>query len=102
MRVAAIGLGLILVLGMMGCGASESSQINRARLVANENRKLVGQLEEKDKRIAELEAELAKVQAESKEQIEQLQASSSDIIGQMMIQQQELQAEIERLKSATN
>lgn len=98
MRTAAMGMIVIIILGIMGCGGSEQSQINRARLVANENRKLTQQVEQKDKRIAELESELAKVKAESKAQTEQLQAGSSQVLGEMMIRNQQLQAEIERLK----
>ena len=101
MKIAAGAIVLAVSLWMMGCAEAESSQIARARLIANENRKLLQQIEQKDRRIAELEAELAKVTEDSARQIEQLNAASSEIIGTMILQQQQLQAELDRLKGLT-
>lgn len=101
MRLYMAGLAVILITAasfLAGCNGSGGSDVTKARLVAVENRKLTQQIQEKDQRIAELEAELEKLKTETKAQIDQVNKATSDILGPMMEMQQELQAENERLK----
>ena len=98
MRSLCAVLAFMIVLGIAGCAQSERSQINKARLVANENRKLTAEIEQKDKRITELETELAKLKADTQKQLEELNQNTAAVFESMAAMQQELQAENERLK----
>jgi uncharacterized small protein (DUF1192 family) len=91
MGAAAAGL-------LAGCNGAGDSDTTRARLIAVENRKLTQQVQEQSQRIAQLEAELARVKKETQEQIEQVNKATGEILGPLMTMHQELQAENERLK----
>ena len=55
-----IVISVLSVLFLTGCQESDSSQIRRARLVANENLQLQENLKEKDQQIEELKSALEK------------------------------------------
>jgi outer membrane murein-binding lipoprotein Lpp len=96
------GLALLVVFGLAGCASSESSQLNKARIIANENRKLTQQIEQKDKRIAELEAQVEQLKADTEKKIQQLNESSNAVIDELITKHRELEAEIERLKGGAS
>lgn len=101
MRLYMAGLAVLMSAAaffLAGCNSASGSDVAKARLVAVENRKLTQQIQEKDQRIAQLEAELAKLKAETKAQIEQLNEATNDILEPLMTHVQELQAENEQLK----
>lgn len=101
MRLYMAGLAVLMSAAaffLAGCNGAGGSDVAKARLVAVENRKLTQQIQEKDQRIAQLEAELAQVKAESQAQLEQVNKATNEILGPLMLQVQELKAENERLK----
>lgn len=55
---------LLLALTAAGCQESESTQVQKARIIANENMNLKKQLQAKDLRIKELEEQIGRVEAE--------------------------------------
>jgi septal ring factor EnvC (AmiA/AmiB activator) len=101
MRVCVAGLLVVAAAGailLAGCGGSSSADITKARLIAIENRKLTQKVQEQSQRIAELEAELENVKQESQALIDQVNKATGEILEPMILMQQQLQEENERLK----
>lgn len=95
-------LMILLALGALlltGCQESESSQIQRARIVANENLQLKEQLDEKDQQIADLKKEIERIETEAAKKVE---TTGETIINSMRILlESEKQNEALRLENET-
>lgn len=99
-------LGILL---LAGCQESESSQIRRARLVANENLQLKQNLKEKDKQIEELKTQIETLEVEKAKVIEQSGEASIKTLRMLLesekraeaivIENRKLEEELEKLKA---
>ena len=82
-------LGTLL---LAGCQKSDSSQIRKARLVANENLQLKRQLAEKDTQIEDLKKQIEKIEAEK--------AKADEEFGSTTIKTLQMVAETEKRNQA--
>lgn len=62
--IVTLSVFCIVLIMMAGCQESDSTLVQRARLVGNENLKLKDQLQEKDQQIAQLKEDIEKLEAE--------------------------------------
>jgi len=92
----------ITVLACTGCQESESIQIRRARVVANENIQLKKQLAEKDEQIEALKKDIEKIQLEAAQELENAGEANLKVL-KLLLQSETankaLQTEIEKLKA---
>ena len=96
------------LLFLMGCQKPDSTDIRRARLVANENLQLKKDLEEREHQIKELKQEIEKIETESAEKIERagetsiksmrLLLESEQRAEGLLIENRKLKEELENLK----
>jgi len=103
MRHYTIVLTIMLAMAgvlLSGCNGAGGTDTAKARLIAVENRKLAQQVQEKDQRIAQLEAELEKLKTETQAQIEQVNKATGEILAPLMEMHQFLGEENEKLKKA--
>lgn len=93
---------------LIGCQEADSTQIRRARLIANENLQLKKDLKEKDQQIMELKQEIEKIETESAEKIEKagetsiksmrLLLESEKRAEELLIENRQLKEELEMLR----
>lgn len=101
--------GLMAVLLLTGCQESESSQIQRARLVGRENLQLKKQIDAKETEIAQLKKDIEqlkidkdKVSQQSGEtniRVLQIMAETENKNALLTLENEKLKAELEQLKS---
>ncbi len=99
--VVILFISVLGVLLMSGCQESESTQIRRARLIANENIQLKKQLKEKDQQIEELKKQIEELIAKSEKEQEQFgntTLQTLQMLGETENRNQALTLENEKLK----
>ena len=110
MRIVLCALvAAMAVLLVAGCQESESSQIQRARLVGNENIQLKKQLAAKDAEIAQLKKDIEQLKAdqaaetmkagETNIQIMRIVAETEQQKAKLQAENTQLKAELEKLKT---
>jgi hypothetical protein len=93
---------------LIGCQKADSTDIRRARLVANENLQLKKDLQEKDQQIESLKQEIERIESESAEKVERagetsiksmrLLLESEQRAEELLIENRKLNEELEKLK----
>ena len=99
--VIVLAIAVLGVSTLSGCQESESNQIRRARLVANENMKLKKQLAEKDRQIEELNKQIEKIEAErakDHDEFGEATIKTLQMVADSETENQALREEVEKLK----
>ena len=101
-------ISALATLLLTGCQESDSSQIRRARLIATENMQLKQDLEERNRQIEELKAQIEALELENAKVIEQSGEASIKTLRMLLesekraeaivIENRKLKEEIEKLK----
>ena len=92
----------MIVIACAGCRESQSNQIRKARVIANENLQLKKQLEEKDQQIESLKKEIEKIQTEFAQEIEkagETSIKSMRLVLEVEKNNEALRLEVEKLKA---
>ena len=102
-------IACIAVPMLTGCQESDSSMVQRARLVGNENLKLKKEIEEKDARITQLQKQIEDLKAENAKAMEesgnanfklvQMFADSEKANEKLTQENKELKEQLQKLKA---
>ena len=102
-------ISALATLLLTGCQESDSSQIRRARLIATENMQLKQDLEERNRQIEELKAQIEALELENAKVIEQSGEASIKTLRMLLesekraeaivIENRKLEEELEKLKA---
>ena len=102
-------ISALATLLLTGCQESDSSQIRRARLIATENMQLKQDLEERNRQIEELKAQIEALELENAKVIEQSGEASIKTLRMLLesekraeaivIENRKLEEELEKLKT---
>ena len=102
-------VSLLGVLLLAGCQESESTQIRRARVVANENLQLKQDLKEKDQQIEELKKQIEEIEAKNAKEHEkfgnttiktlQMLSQTENRNQALTLENEKLKEELEKLKA---
>ena len=102
-------ISALATLLLTGCQESDSSQIRRARLIATENMQLKQDMEERNRQIEELKAQIEALELENAKVIEQSGEASIKTLRMLLesekraeaivIENRKLEEELEKLKA---